>query len=1155
MPKFLDETRLDQLRISWEERRERGDEVPLELLCADCPELLEELKKQIAVLRQWDRWSESSELELAQPNAGGGCITERTAASVALSANMANLKFVARGGLGEVFKARHPGLDRDVAVKLIRPHLVNDAESCRRFEWEARITARLEHPGIVPIYGVGTDGNGHACYGMRLVEGITLAQAITAFHTAASAPRDHFARGKALRSLLSRFKSACVTVAYAHSQHVIHRDLKPENIMLGPFEETLVLDWGLAKLLVPDASRDILESENGDLDGNTRGAPSFQTRGTIGTLGFMSPEQQRGNSDNLGPVADIYSLGVTLYMLLTGKPAFAGLDPIEVAAKVNRGEFAAPRQGNPSVPRALEGICLKAMALRPGDRYRSAQELADDIDNWLADRAVTCLKDPWATRARRWVSRHRTASAALAAAVVVGMSGAALAMYRETAAGIRRQAEARRHAMQVNDLAYANAEKTAREVVSDRRPIWTAQGLRAICRATSIESPLRSSTALRRLAVECLTGLDLTERAKLSTINTACLAFSPDGRRLAIGEHHGEPDFRVVVFDVASQREVANYLLTRPGEDTKRTGVSSLEFSRDGRWLAGGLRNGELLVWDTKRDRLVSMVPIVHSDRIVKLAFTPQSNWLVAGSHDGCASVWDADVGWKNVAVSKLGDQHSHFAISPDGKLLACELGWKCNVFELASFGRIPLAPNFAHQYPSAPHPLAYSPDGHYLVVADPLRDSHTLIDRRKLKGPRELVDPDLGRTHRGEVSHIEFNAAGTLLASSSGDNTLKLWDLAADRLALRMAVLTEAIVCPAFGPDGHTLAVGCSEGTRLYDVLRPDSLTTLGNLPDVVAAFAFVAGFGVERPGVATISELHDDYSSNPLLHVLTRQDGDTCRINWAVDIKEVQRGARLPVGIAAHPDRPIFAVNLKGRIQIYNQRAELLRIDTKENASNLGFSPDGSRLWGLIDEVRVVSWSTTDWSIATTWNDAARDDEPGRTSVACLAARSKWVVAGSRSGRVDIIRAGDSQPKRRFRVSRPVQSIALSPDESLIACGSGTGKLALIGREASEVLTEFAAHQDAVESVDFSPDGPTLVSASTDRTLVLWKVDGGNLTELVRFPAPSGRPIRAARFSPDGRSLGVLVQNEHAVRIFHLDTIRMKLRDLGLDWDDGAP
>jgi serine/threonine-protein kinase len=229
----------------------------------------------------------------------------------------------AKGGLGEVFVARDEELHREVALKKIQTPHADDPQSRSRFLLEAEVTGGLEHPGVVPVYGLGTYPDGRPFYAMRFVKGESLKDAIQHFHAADVPGRDPSERTLALRQLLGRFVAVCYAMAYAHSRGILHRDLKPANVMLGPFGETLVVDWGLAKVVGHLAGGD--EQVEGTLrPPSADGSAPTQMGSAVGTPAFMSPEQAAGQVDLLAPASDVYSLGTMLYCLLTGKAPFEG---------------------------------------------------------------------------------------------------------------------------------------------------------------------------------------------------------------------------------------------------------------------------------------------------------------------------------------------------------------------------------------------------------------------------------------------------------------------------------------------------------------------------------------------------------------------------------------------------------------------------------------------------------------------------------------------------------------------------------------------------------------------------------------------------------------------------------------------------------------
>jgi serine/threonine-protein kinase len=349
-------------------------------------------------------------------------------------------------------------LHREVALKQILDQHADDPTSRHRFVIEAEVTGGLEHPGVVPVYGLGNYKDGRPYYAMRLIRGESLKDAVERFH------REHGQNGDAgvcslgLRGLLRRFVDVCNAVHYAHARGVLHRDLKPSNIVLGKHGETLVVDWGLAKAT---GRSDPIEAERA-LEPMSTASGSAETLpgSALGTPAYMSPEQAAGQLDQLGPASDVYSLGATLYFLLTGQPPFAG-DAVEVLPLVQKGEFPRPHEVDASIDGALEAVCLKSLALRPEERYGSAKALADDIERWMADEPVTAWHEPFSRRARRWARRNRTAVATVGAAVLVALAGTAGVLAIQTRSN-RDLRAANRRTLNERDFARRNADLARR---------------------------------------------------------------------------------------------------------------------------------------------------------------------------------------------------------------------------------------------------------------------------------------------------------------------------------------------------------------------------------------------------------------------------------------------------------------------------------------------------------------------------------------------------------------------------------------------------------------------------------------------------------------------------------------------------------------------
>ena len=348
-----------------------------------------------------------------------------------------------RGGHGEVRAAEDTELDgRVVAFKQPRSDQ-DDPDARRRFMFEGQVTGRLEHPGIVPVYGLGFH-EGRPYYAMRFVGGATFTADIRVFHDRKSTA-DPPSRSVQFRRLLNRFGAVCDTVAFAHEQGILHCDLKPENIRCGEHGETWVLDWGCAK-------RFTREQGSGPSPNTTCApGPALELTATgvetspghlLGTPGYRSPEMTKGRLDDANPrTADVYSLGATLYHLLTGFPPADAIVSSSAGESSRSPGIPALKKIRKHIPSILDAICRKAMAPSPTDRYPSASALKDDIDRWLADAPVSCY-NPWRVRIDRWIRRYWLGVAtAFAFLLVVGGSYAVIQKETEQRRDVERRGQ------------------------------------------------------------------------------------------------------------------------------------------------------------------------------------------------------------------------------------------------------------------------------------------------------------------------------------------------------------------------------------------------------------------------------------------------------------------------------------------------------------------------------------------------------------------------------------------------------------------------------------------------------------------------------------------------------------------------------------------
>lgn len=575
--------------------------------------------------------------------------SELAASSESESGRFRVLRMHAKGGIGQVLLAVDDQLSREVALKELQPRYADDLNSRQRFVLEAEVTGGLEHPGVVPVYGAGQYADGRPFYAMRFIRGDSLQDASAEFHRRMGKDPQQAGYELELRKLLRRFIDVCEAMEYAHSRGVLHRDLKPGNIMLGRYGETLVVDWGLAKLAKEEVDAQRVSDEAVLQPASADDSAGTRMGSTIGTPNYMSPEQAAGEIDKLGAASDIYSLGATLYHVLTGQPPFQGEDVGVILAAVQSGSFPKPREINSDVAKSLQAICLQAMALQPADRYESAQALAEDVERHLADEPVTALPDSPLQSVQRWTRRHRGATLAGAAALllVALVSGAAffaVRSERDEAEFQRDRAVASEQEAQQNfqdaEAARASAEKQ-KAIAEEQKEIAGRIAYNSTISEASrlvgtdpmmaralLENDQRCPSERRDFLWHLLRHQTVREAdaIALEHNNLFNLSYSPDGDVIALGGMSN-----LVVLRDANSGELLREL------ETELEAVNELHFSKDGKTLA-------VVWWDAE---ITDERPEEHNTLRVEL--------------------WDPATGERSLARAHEMDQVSVFSVTDSG--------------------------------------------------------------------------------------------------------------------------------------------------------------------------------------------------------------------------------------------------------------------------------------------------------------------------------------------------------------------------------------------------------------------------------------------------------------------------------------------------------
>jgi WD40 repeat protein/serine/threonine protein kinase len=1078
------------------------------------------------------------------------------------------LREVGRGGMGVVYEAVQESLGRHVALKILPFHRLMDPTHLERFRREARAAAQLHHTNIVPVFGVG-EAEGIHYYAMQFIQGLGLdavleevrrlrkskanleisekepnndlsdsivqgllsghfqagachefaASAVVASppnsrgpakagHSAGSAPsstEDSAAVGIAgkqselasqteaqyCRSVAQVGAQVAEALAYAHKQGILHRDIKPSNLLLDTRGTVWITDFGLAKA---EDSDDL--TSPGDI---------------VGTVRFMAPERFQGRAY---PASDVYSLGITLYEMLTLRPAFADSHRARLVERVTQEEPPWPRKLDPHIPVDLETIVLKAIAKQSADRYPTADALAEELRRFLKGEPIRARPVSDLERLWRWSKRNPVVASLTAAVFVLLAAVAAVA-----SVGYVREAEQR-----------ATAQAAEQEV----RGQWYAASINAMQRAWDTGQVDR----LRELLAETETypdrGFEWYYCQRLCHLElrsfighragVTAVSWSPDGNWLATGNEDGTAK----VWDAAGTREP----LTFRGHTGQ---VLCVAWSPDGRLLATASKDQTAKLWDAAAGRdLLTLRG--HSSEISSVCWSPDSKQLATASGDKNAMVWDAATGrmlftlkghpmplallgartlgllgsaqaqTPCLASSALypGTSHSDglFSVSwsPDGKLLATvsEDG-TAKVWNAATGWELSLLDAHTNRVLC----LSWSPDGKLMATGsedgtaktwDPIRGKEQLTLRAHPSGVWNLNWSRKG--HPSGVWSVSWSPDGKRLATGSGDGTAKQWDISNGGERLTLKGHTAEVSSVSWSPDGKWLATGSQDGTaKLWDASSSREVRTFKTFPG----------------GVLSIS-----WSPDGKFLATGNTDG-TAKVLEAATGRELFPLKDLPSGAMSFswtPDGSSLATgNYDGSAMVWDATSGRQLRTLPGNGGwlwSVDWSPDGHRLaTGSRDGITV-------WDTASGATLLALKRHTGPVHSVCWSPDGTWLATGSEDGTAKVWEAASGRELHTFQGHTDgLACVSWSPDGKRLATGSGDGTVKVWEAPCGRELLSLKGHPGGARCIAWSPDGKRLATGSGNGNVKVWETARGReLLSLKGQPSP----VRSVFWSPVG-------------------------------------
>ena len=1011
---------------------------------------------------------------------------------------------VGRGGIGRVYIASDRHLNRSVAVKelLLGSNGKDQAEWRQqtelRFVREARITGQLEHPNIIGVHELGKRPDGTIYYTMPVIQGRTLAVAI-----------EECSSLGARLNLMNHFRGACQAVAYAHSRGVIHRDIKPDNIMIGQFGETIVLDWGLAK--VTDAETlsgpGSIPFERPSLSGRAlslspperaldpiRGGGALRTLvGTIfGTPAFMSPEQALGQVDELDERTDVWSLGAVLFTIISGNPPFDGANPKQIIARVLSGSLPKLQETIPDVPAELDAITRRALCRDLDQRYASAAELLRDIESYLSGARVGAHSYSIGESVARSVRKHRAAfGVAAAAAISLVTFGVVyqikLVRARDTAVLAQQTAQqSAKDAAHSAHLAQLNlASLLVEKATASARRGDSVSARKLAEEALAIEEEPQARGIM--IAGANLPSPKLEVQGKFSQ---ACTQVSMDSQALRVA-CLAPPQIEVWNTFTGVLEWKSNVGLGDPFLVHALPGSGVILISRGG------------LVQEISDGKVRSFPPIAAElGAPLRSALAPDARSVALATSTGRILVLDLERGsYSSKAEGQ--PEASALGFSPDARTLA--VGGKRGDLLLLSL-------DTGRKREFMPHSgsivaLSFSPDGRFLATGSSDRSA-------KLWSVKTLEEASRGIPSDGAVSALDWSNDGRFFALGSDDRSVRVVDLREPSFGLSLPPDTGPVRALQFAADS-TRIVSMTEHTfsswRRRPALLPTRLVQRSNMLSLrFDRTGQVLAGGLRETGVCAF-DLRED----------------RCATHLPVDLAEVRT-------LSLEPKRRWLAAGGTGG------DTTLWDLDTKLPLRVFAGHPGGTRGSAFSSAGRYLATVGKNGSVsifeASSGILVFSETLPCGLSAVVWSEPQQSFLLGRLDGQLQYVHPATQRLMPPFPAhSDWTLALDVTEDNSRFLSAGADGRILIWNAKTTHQLMAFAPQPGRVFAAAFSPDGRFVASGGEGNVVFLWDAESGQL--LASLLDHQG-PIRAVRFAP-GRSLLASASDDGSVRLWDLSGV----------------